>query len=219
MARNPDYASCRQPWLGFDDDLIPEDTLGPVEWHFLPSLERAAQAENWKVAPTGGEMVPGQAEKYLGSDWATTLESVKKVRFTWIGPYSPPLAPAKTSEYKARAEELIRKFGYEYRLTSVAVPAKVRAGHSVSVNIHGANQGVAPFYYPWQIELALLSPDGKVAGRFTQPDALRTWLPGLFALHCMARSRQLIRVSISWVAAFDIRGPKRPESALLTLYP
>jgi hypothetical protein len=47
------------PWLGYHDDMFPEDTDGGEAWHFLPNLRRAGRDQNWKVACIGGEMVPG----------------------------------------------------------------------------------------------------------------------------------------------------------------
>jgi hypothetical protein len=38
----------QHPWLGYHDDMFPEDTDGGEEWHFLPTLRRAGRDQNWK---------------------------------------------------------------------------------------------------------------------------------------------------------------------------
>ena len=76
----------------------------------------------------------------------------------------------------------MRRMGYQFRLTEVRHPAAVAAGGTLSVTIRGENQGVAPFYYPWPVELALIDGAGKVAGRWPLRCDVRAWLPGPFGV-------------------------------------
>jgi hypothetical protein len=55
--------------------------------------------------------------------------------------------------------------GYEFRLTEVRHAAEVDKGGTVDVAIKGVNEDVAPFYYPWQVELALINDSGRIVGR------------------------------------------------------
>ena len=96
MARYGDYASCRLPWLGFHDDLFPEDTLAGVSWHFPPRMVRGGTDRNWQVAPIGGEMVPRAAEKWLGEGWETTQQAVRDGHFSWIDPTTLLLSQHQT---------------------------------------------------------------------------------------------------------------------------
>lgn len=180
MGRNPSYKSLQIPTIGFHDDMIPEDTLGPEEWKFVPGLKAGGVYENWRVAPTGGEMVPGQAQKWLGEGWEDTKQAVREAHFSWIGPYCPALVQNPKPEFKARAEELIRMLGYEYRLTRLTAPTQVRRGKTIAATLEGVNQGVAPFYYRWPVELALLDSRGKVARKSALAADVRKWLPGAF---------------------------------------
>lgn len=182
MARNAAYGSCKEPWLGFHDDMIPEDTLGPEDWDFLPAIRAAGLGDNWKAAPTGGEMVPGAAKKYLGDGWTTLIDAVKQGHLTWIGPYCPALVEPPDDKFKSHAEELIRMLGYEYRLTQIQSPDRVAKGAAFDYAIDGTNQGVAPFYYPWPVKLALMDAQGRVAQTWPLPDDVRSWLPGPFRL-------------------------------------
>ena len=174
LARKPAYVSCQVPWLGFHDDMIPDDTLGPENWQFVTSMNSGHVADNWKRAPTGGEMVPFAAHRYLGKDWDLLERAVKAAHFTWIGPYCPALETLSPEESK-RVDELIRMMGYEYRLTTVSATAG-------RLKIDGNNLGVAPFYYPWPVRLAAFDETGRLVRSWTAPVDLRTWLPGPFSL-------------------------------------
>jgi len=41
MARYPGYHIEKQPWIGFHDDMFPEDTGMEEDWHFLSRLRKA----------------------------------------------------------------------------------------------------------------------------------------------------------------------------------
>jgi hypothetical protein len=175
-ARNPAYASCHLPWIGFHDDMIPEDTLGTDAWQFLPSLTANGLAENWKVAPAGGEMVPGAGKKYLGESWDLLLDAVKRCHFTWIGPYSPPMEAGVDATFRARQDAIVRLMGYQFRLTKFKIDDR-------AIEVDGLNEGVAPFYEPWQVKMVLIDGQGNVVGSWAVDADVRKWLPGSFSVH------------------------------------
>jgi hypothetical protein len=111
-----------------------------------------------------------------------TQQAVRETHFSWIGPYRPAMVQNPSPQFKERAEELIRMLGYEYRLTRLTAPARVRRGTALAATVNGANQGVAPFYYAWPVEVALLDSKGKVARRSRVDVDIRKWLPGVFRL-------------------------------------
>jgi hypothetical protein len=186
MARNAAYKSVQVPWIGFHDDMIPEDTLGSDPWNFLSAMKTGGRQDNWKVAPTGGEMVPGETKKYLGDEWPTLVKAVEQAHFTWIGPYAPPLETPPNDVYRQRMDELVRKLGYEYRWTSIDRPVEIGANKELSFSLKGTNQGVAPFYYPWQVQYALIDSSDKAAQVWDSPADIRKWLPGNFQAETQA---------------------------------
>jgi hypothetical protein len=182
MARNASYASCQLPWLGFHDDMIPSDTFGKDDWEFLPAIDKGKVENNWKVAPTGGEMVPGAAKQYLGTDWTLLIKAVRDAHFTWIGPYCPAMDPHLTAEDQKRVDQLIRALGYEFRLNTVSCPSKIGQTRRLNLALTGTNQGSAPFYAPWKVRMALLDSAGVERQSWIVSCDVRKWLPGDFAL-------------------------------------
>ncbi|WP_435021493.1 DUF4832 domain-containing protein [Tundrisphaera sp. TA3] len=180
MARYARDAAGDQPWLGFHDDMFPDDTDNGHDWSFLAGLRKSGRMDNWQRAAIGGEMEPHRAKKWLGEGYEHTVEMVERSHFTWVGPYAPALDASRSPEFLGRSEALVRRMGYQFRLDEVRHPATVAPGGSLTVAIRGENQGVAPFYYPWPVELALINAAGKVAGRWPLRCDVRSWRPGPF---------------------------------------
>ena len=116
MGRDPDGVLGQQPWLGYFDDFLPSDTLGPEDWKFLPKMQRSGRMDNWKVAAVGGEMEPGAADNWLGKGYPVTLTAITAAHMTWIGPYDPALDPNASPQFLANSQALVRRMGYQYAL-------------------------------------------------------------------------------------------------------
>ena len=176
LARYPaDRVTAEADWLGYHDDFFPEDTEGPEDWKFLPMLRRGGRTENWKRAALGGEMVPGQATKWLGEGWEQTKRMTDATHLSWIGPYCPANESKLTPEQKNNAHALVRQMGYQFRLTELTKD-------KTKITLQGVNEGVAPFYYRWPLELAVMDPLGRLIKTIPLSDDIRTWQPGRFTL-------------------------------------
>jgi len=171
----------QQNWIGFHDDMFPEDTDNGQDWSFLAGIRKANRIDNWKVAVIGGEMVPGKAEQWLGKDFETTTKMLERSHFTWVGPYCPALESTKDKTFRQHSEQLVRKMGYEFQITEVTHPANVKGKQTARLSLKGKNNGVAPFYYPWSVEWALLDSDGNAVSIAKTDWNIRKWLPGEFA--------------------------------------
>ncbi len=175
-----DYAG-KQPWIGFHDDMFPEDTDNGQDWSFLSGLRTTGRTANWKRAVVGGEMTPNRAKQWLGRDYSTTTKMLERAHFTWIGPYCPPLERTRDSEFLRNSEQLVRRMGYEFQLTELKHNETVKNGEPLRVALKGRNNGVAPFYYPWSVEWALLNESGRVVASQKTMWDIRQWQPGSFA--------------------------------------
>jgi len=182
LARYP-YPATSTPWLGYHDDMFPADTDywngEGEEWYFLPKLRQAGREGNWRIAAIGGEMVPNQGRHYLSTEWARTLEMTRRAHLSWLGPYAPILETDLSASELENARTLVRTMGYQYRLLQARW--SIRQSR-LRLEVRGVNEGVAPFYYPWQVRLALIRrTDGSVVhgAPLTNVD-IRTWQPGPF---------------------------------------
>jgi hypothetical protein len=126
-------------------------------------------------------MVPNAAKKWLGPEIERTRAMLEASHFSWVGPYSPALEEP-TPEFLERSQALVRRMGYEFSLREVRHPARVKRGAALAFALKGVNQGVAPFYYPWPVDLALLDAAIRVVERLPLSVDIRQWLPGDFAL-------------------------------------
>ena len=189
MARLARDNAGKRDWLGFHDDMFPEDTDNGHDWSFLAQIRQSGREHNWKRAPIGGEMVPGSAAKWvnLGPDFKHTQAMIDRSHFSWVGPYCPALARLPEDRrtrllFIQQAEALVRQMGYEFRWREVRIPTRVEVGRPLAVELDGNNDGVAPFLKGWPVEVALLPEVGPPAARVRLAADVRSWLPGPIAV-------------------------------------
>ena len=126
-------------------------------------------------------MVPNKAKQWLGSQYNTTLTMLERAHFSWVGPYCPALERSDNEEFLERSQALVRKMGYEFQLTELSHTNVAKPNSAIKISLKGQNNGVAPFYYPWSVELALLDSSGEIiASKKTNWD-VRDWQPGQFS--------------------------------------
>ncbi|CUU35149.1 MAG: DUF4832 domain-containing protein [Armatimonadetes bacterium] len=177
----------QHPWLGYHDDMFPEDTDGGEAWHFLPTLRRAGRDQNWKVACIGGEMVPNQALRLMTTDWDLTRTMTERAHITYLGPYCPPLEDHRSnSTFMNNSRTMVRMMGYEYRLKELRYTPEVRRGSRIELALFGVNQGVAPFYYPWEVRMGLMNTANQVIWSWRVAVDIRRWLPGEFIMRTVS---------------------------------
>lgn len=177
----------QHPWLGYHDDMFPEDTDGGEPWHFLPNLRAAGRDQNWKVACIGGEMVPDQALRLMTTDWNLTRTMTESAHITYLGPYCPPLEDYRNnSTFMNNCRTMVRMMGYEYRFKELRYTPTVRRGSRIELALFGTNQGVAPFYYPWEVRMGLMNAANQVVWSWRVAVDIRRWLPGEFILRTVS---------------------------------
>jgi hypothetical protein len=227
----------QQPWAGFHDDYFPEDTdcfaINPncFSWYFLPNMRASGRMNNWRVAPMGGEMIPNAAFRLLSdtplaegrTNWEWTFEMARRSHFSWIGPYSPaydtwqPNAFVNQATFVSRREQLVRLMGYEYRLLRARHATTARASTTLPITIDGINQGIAPFYEPWPVEIAILrrTPTGAdvISTTLTNADP-RTWMPAAQPANTSETGEFTIRAALTtpatpgqYLIALGLRDP------------
>lgn len=214
MVRYANERTGKQRWIGFHDDLLPADTDGE-DWGFLPKLRKHGGVNNWRRAVFGGEMQPGQAAKWLGKDYETTRTMVERAHFSWMGPYCPSQEnPAEMpGQYLARCHELVRRMGYNFRITKAKHHQALVPGQPFRVALLGENLGVAPFYYPWAVEFALIDGQDRVVAHQPTDWDLRRWQPGKAFSEEASLSFGKVPAG-SYRLALGIRDPWKDEAAI-----
>ncbi len=165
--------------LGFHDDSFAYQTLGPKAWHLWPRVQNAGLTEIWKTQPIGGEVRP-EVQKCL---WNADAENcvpqgqefarcVAVTHASWLlnqgafGDLNP--------EQKRRAIAGAQSLGYEFWVRAAHI---ARRDGRLEVEVSLVNRGVAPFYYDWPLELALVDKNNAITARWTTDWKLSTVLP------------------------------------------
>ena len=140
----------------------------------------AETLDKWKTHPIGGEIRPelwGQIfdEKPADSHAQDFAECVRQSHVTWLMDSGMFREQARGPRYD-RAVALVRRMGYDFYVESADIARP--AASELSVALEVINQGAAPFYRDWALELGILSPDGKVVRAWPTDWKLTGLLPG-----------------------------------------
>ena len=170
--------------FGYHDDSFAWATLHTGkkddDWFYMDALKAAgpnAEAK-WKTHPIGGEIRPEAWGKVFDEnpsdskiqDFRTCVESTHA---TWLMDSGMFEKKQKASRIK-RAEDQVRRMGYEFHVPGVTIGSM--KGGKLPVTVEIENRGVAPFYYDWTPEYGLIL-DGKAVTTFRCSGKLIGLLP------------------------------------------
>jgi hypothetical protein len=159
-------ATVRLPF-GYHDDSFAWATLDSgkkhEDWFFMARLKRGGPEllDTWKRYPIGGEIrpeawgivfdeTPGRPEV---QDFAACVQAT---HVSWL--MDSGMFRAGTNEARRqRALRQVRSMGYEFHVPTVSWREE---GDALEVTVDVENRGVAPFYYEWPVEFALLGKEG-----------------------------------------------------------
>jgi hypothetical protein len=181
LAREPKTGvAMDRPRLGFHDDSFAYQTLAPNSSNFWPKITAAGLQNVWKRAPIGGEVRP-EVQGCIWDDIPCTPAgqgfdlSVATTHASWMinhGAVSGGLAGTQLQRAIAGAQSL----GYTLHVPSATLnPLGSTPALYGTVTVE--NRGVAPFYYPWMVQLAALDGTGNLKTWAMNWD-LSTVLPG-----------------------------------------
>jgi hypothetical protein len=171
--------------VGYHDDSFAWATLdtGKPEndWYFMPAIKKAGTMEKWKKHPIGGEIRPEAWGKCFDSkpdrpEIQNFDQCVRTTHVSWLmdsGMFSEDIP--RTPERIRRASEMVRLMGYDFTVTK----ARIQAGVGFLV-VSGTirNQGVAPFYAKWPLQMTLRDANGKFVRTAKADLGLDGILPG-----------------------------------------
>lgn len=160
LVREPKATSYRNYDIGYHDDSFAFSTLAPPDWHFSGKLATHGESDRWKTQPIGGEIRPENqpgmwqdpSSVPLGQDFDLCVAALHPSWMLAYGPFTQDLSPAA----RQLAEKQSRSLGYEFFVATAAIEAS-STSHPVHISASLRNTGVAPFYYAWPIELAVMN--------------------------------------------------------------
>ncbi len=162
------HAANHQRRLGYHDDSFAWATLdtGRREdnWYFVPALKSAGTeaVDKWRTMPIGGEIRPelwGEIfdEKPANPQTQNFAECISQTHVTWLMD-SGMFRERQSDQRIANAVRHVQRMGYEFHIESV--DRRTLASGGISIQLQIRNMGVAPFYYPWKVELATVGDEG-----------------------------------------------------------
>lgn len=172
--------------FGYHDDSFAWGTLDtgkPGDSWFFMTAERVAgpdALDKWKTQPIGGEIRP-EAWGIVFDPNPSRAEiqdfrqCVEATHVTWLmdsGMFGDKLETRRVK----RAEEEVRRMGYDFYVSAVTIaPAQ---GGKLPVRVEIVNRGIAPFYYDWPVEFGLIGADGRMTRKMPGAGKITGLLPG-----------------------------------------
>ena len=156
--------------FGYHDDSFAWGTLDTGKkddsWFYMPLLTAAGEeaVNKWMTQPIGGEIRPeiwghifdAKPKHKQAQDFA---ECVRQTHATWLMD-SGLFNKSPSADRMQRATAQVQRMGYDFHVQSAQIERP--QPDQIEVALAVVNNGVAPFYYDWALELAALSDSGEV---------------------------------------------------------
>ena len=150
-----------EEWLGW---------IGKGGWYGEEPGALAAMPEFWQNAPVGGEFTSSLSMKeMLDTELSRTLDLIRKSHMSFLGP------KVAEQRFNRGYREVLKSLGYRLWVTDLEVN---RDGEGGSVTLTLANDGEAPFYWDWDLNLYLEDKDGRTLETCRLPLSLPDLMPG-----------------------------------------
>lgn len=185
LMRRP-FKIARDLGLGLYNDMT-ADPLQTSAW--LDWIERgqdaseadqglAAMPAGWQKAPIGGEQASGLSnEQVYGADLEQTIELLQRSHTTFVGP-NGPYKVEYGSSLQPGVDRALAAIGYRLYLAGVELPRRVHFGKNVHIQLTFANDGIAPMYYNWPVQVYVWDEKGNFIESLLLQMDLRQVLPG-----------------------------------------
>lgn len=180
---HPRYAANHTRPIGYHDDSFAWATVHtgrPQDsWFFETLLRRAGALDKWRTQPIGGEVRPEVWDCLFdepscapkGQEFDRCLAVTHASWLCNEGVFRPRLQGAA----RQRALRAAQRLGYELHVAEVELVAE---GGQWTVSLAVTNTGLAPFYYPWPMQLGALDRAGRLVATWPTDWSLTGILPG-----------------------------------------
>ncbi len=179
---DPLHAPNARRSFGYHDDSFAWATLDTGRpddsWYFEPLLRAAGARDAWRTRPIGGELRPELWEASFTAaphaDGQDFVRCVEATHVTWLmdsGFFSRQFALPSARKTRALAD--IARMGYVLHLAEARLEGATR-----KLTLTVVNEGVAPFYADWPVQLRAYREGREVGRLIPEGWALRNVLPG-----------------------------------------
>ena len=158
--------------IGFHDDSFAYETLPPPDYNFWGKIISAGVSDIWKREPIGGEIRP-EVQDCMWNDPPSCVPAgqeydlcVTTTHASWM--LNQGAFRGLTGAPRDRAIAGAKKLGYEIYVPSVEISKRYASNLRATIQLR--NTGVAPFYYNWRIDLAVLNANTNTV--------VKTWSSG-----------------------------------------
>lgn len=157
---------CTGGWCSWNGNIVPDGITDNYKYHpFAGELRPEIQSTIFDAWPNG----TSNGEEDLETCIRTTHLSFMKAMYLYANIPTP-------TEWE-NALKTHKMMGYEFFIDSVRLNSDLASNITVDVKIQ--NNGVAPFYYNWEVELAAIKSNGQFLGSIGRTDwDITTILPG-----------------------------------------
>ncbi len=172
--------------FGYHDDSFAWATLATGKksdgWFYMALLAAAGPEalEKWKTQPIGGEIRPEAWGKVFDAEPGEQQiqdfrKCVEATHASWLMD-SGMFRKERNETRVTRAEQEVRRMGYEFHVPAVTIGPLSEGTLAVKVELE--NRGVAPFYADWPVELGLIGAEGGMVKIVRGSGRLTGLLPG-----------------------------------------
>ena len=177
VTRYPDTANAADYNIGFHDDSFTESTIGTNSWYFMPRMRSANAANKWKTEAIGGEFRPEGQTPFVNGTPSTRYQDydacVNETHCSWL--MFQKAFNNLNSEQLARVTTASKKLGYDLSVSTST--AQIPAANSIKAYVKINNTGAAPFYYKWDVKLALVNNSNSIVKQYDTDWDITTILP------------------------------------------
>jgi len=150
--------------FGYHDDSFALGTLSDgseqQSWHYMAKISEsgAIARDKWKHHPIGGEISPDVwgvvYDQTLTNSVVQNIETcIQMTHVSWLMDSGSFERKFWSESRHQRALKITEQLGYNFHIIS----SQWRLGEQqLDLKLWVENRGVAPFYYPWTVELALI---------------------------------------------------------------
>ncbi len=167
-------------------------TLSFLEWAESGNTDMPGSTEEdvsgscmpewWKSNYSGGEFANGDFRGNASDESiCAVLEQIRSSHTTWLGPCSAcdlKIDDKDVNDYDTNITAMLKTMGYRYNVESISHQETMTAGKDAELDMVWNNSGVAPMYYKWPVELALLDSTGAVAYSQIMESDITTMMSG-----------------------------------------